>query len=1150
MPQIIVKRSAVPGKVPTTTDLALGEIAINTNDGRMFFEKDAGTPSIVEVATLDGTQTISGIKTFDGAVYFSGTVQPTFRATSAAEGGQIVLAYANNTTAMGQGNSTWNIDVAGFSDQLLRFFRVNSSGVADVALTIPDTGAITFNRGITLGTNGFSANGSLGSAGQVLTTNGTSTYWSTVTGGGGGATNLTYSANGSAVTVFSDTGTDAIVLAANSTIAGVLTAEAQTIGGAKTFTASTTTFGTQIKLNGASGALTTGHTGTYGYFLNTTGGTDISGSTINLISGDTLQTWASFGALASNGVALRHNDIVRLQTTGSGATVTGNLAITSTITSGTWNGSVINSTYGGTGVNNGGRTLTINTGNLTVTSQSAGSSITLGGNISTANSVTTSGNFALTLTTTAATNVTLPTTGTLISSADTGTVTSTMIANGTIVDADINASAAIAVSKLAASTISGVTLGNNLNTLTLGTYLTGTSYNGSAAVTAAVDATTDASPSKIVARDSTGAISANTVNVTRADGISPMLNFNTGAGQRAYLMANNSSWSAVVVAGANTSSYPYLQILGDNNGLIYNAGKGGGDQRVWHAGNDGSGSGLDADLLDGLNSASAATASTIVARDASGNFSANTITAALTGNASTATTLATSRTLWGQSFNGSANVTGDLTSVGNITGTAGITIDVPNPSSFGVKTGGGFERLTVASDGSVIVTGGNITPVNVTGSGNWKRSLQVVSDLGAGFYRYSSGSTFTSTVEIAKSKSDTVGTHAALASGDRIGFYTFGASDGTQFRNAAWIYSQMDAAANTTSVPARLVFSTTPSGATTPTDRMVIAANGNVGFGNSSPTNLLSVNGTSYFSGNIDARDAIFLQDNKAVYFGNSSDFYIYHDGTNSYIKEAGVGSLNITIDGPEFNILNGGGDGPASGTMLKTVNATGAVQLYYGNVKRFETTGSGVTVTGNVAITGAISANSTVGSAGQVLTSTGTGIYWATPAAGAAVAAVSDTAPSSPSNGQMWFDSSDGSFNIYYNDGTSAQWINAVNNQNDPVFRVKTSNYTASNRDQIIADTSGGSFTITLPASPIAGTSVTLYDNASWGTNNLTIARNGSTIEGVADDFVLDVSSIKVEFIYNGSTWQVYSSVAQGGPATTPTVSSAEFAAIAIALG
>jgi hypothetical protein len=50
------------------------------------------------------------------------------------------------------------------------------------------------------------------------------------------------------------------------------------------------------------------------------------------------------------------------------------------------------------------------------------------------------------------------------------------------------------------------------------------------------------------------------------------------------------------------------------------------------------------------------TASTLVARDASGNFSAGTITAALTGNASTATQLATPRTIAGTSFDGTANI--------------------------------------------------------------------------------------------------------------------------------------------------------------------------------------------------------------------------------------------------------------------------------------------------------------------------------------------------------------------------------------------------------------------------------------------------------------------------------------------------------------
>jgi hypothetical protein len=56
-----------------------------------------------------------------------------------------------------------------------------------------------------------------------------------------------------------------------------------------------------------------------------------------------------------------------------------------------------------------------------------------------------------------------------------------------------------------------VALGSNLNALTLGTYLTGTSYNGSSTVTAAVDATSANTASKVVARDASGNFSAGTI---------------------------------------------------------------------------------------------------------------------------------------------------------------------------------------------------------------------------------------------------------------------------------------------------------------------------------------------------------------------------------------------------------------------------------------------------------------------------------------------------------------------------------------------------------------------------------------------------------------------------------------------------------------
>lgn len=83
-----------------------------------------------------------------------------------------------------------------------------------------------------------------------------------------------------------------------------------------------------------------------------------------------------------------------------------------------------------------------------------------------------------------------------------------------IVNSDISTTAAIAVSKLAANTISGITLGSNLATLTFGTHLTGTSYNGSTGVTIATNATNANTVSTIVARDASGNFSAGTITAS------------------------------------------------------------------------------------------------------------------------------------------------------------------------------------------------------------------------------------------------------------------------------------------------------------------------------------------------------------------------------------------------------------------------------------------------------------------------------------------------------------------------------------------------------------------------------------------------------------------------------------------------------------
>lgn len=44
---IVHKRSDVSGKVPTTSQIALGELAVNTNDGKIYLKRDNGTEQIV-----------------------------------------------------------------------------------------------------------------------------------------------------------------------------------------------------------------------------------------------------------------------------------------------------------------------------------------------------------------------------------------------------------------------------------------------------------------------------------------------------------------------------------------------------------------------------------------------------------------------------------------------------------------------------------------------------------------------------------------------------------------------------------------------------------------------------------------------------------------------------------------------------------------------------------------------------------------------------------------------------------------------------------------------------------------------------------------------------------------------------------------------
>ena len=100
--------------------------------------------------------------------------------------------------------------------------------------------------------------------------------------------------------------------------------------------------------------------------------------------------------------------------------------------------------------------------------------------------------------------------------------------------------------------------------------------------------------------------------------------------------------------------------------------------------------------------------------------------------------------------------------------------------------------------------------------------------------------------------------------------------------------------------------------------------------------------------------------------------------------------------------------------------------------------------------------------------------------------------------------------------------------------WTVVDNNFTVSNNVQLIANTTVSGFTITLPASPVVGNTVVITDGSrtsvGWSNNGVTVARNGKTILGYADDLYLNVSRSTATLVYDGVTWQVSSTVGPKG--------------------
>jgi hypothetical protein len=306
-----VKRSATPAKVPTTSDLQLGEIAVNTYDGKMYIKKDDGTASIVQIGGAAGSGDVVGPSsaTDNAIARFDTTTGKLIQNsvviigdTGSITGVNALTAESlviNNNATLGSSNT----DTLDVNARITTDLDPNVNNAKDIGTSGRNWRDGFFGRTLSTvnievtGTAAF--DGAQGTAGQVLTSAGTGNTptWTTPT------TGTVTSVTGTAPVVSSGGNTPAISMpAATTSVNGYLTSTDWNTFNNKTSNTGTVTSvaataGTGISITGSpittSGTLTITNTAPDQVVsLTGAGATSISGTYPNFTITSTNTTYA------------------------------------------------------------------------------------------------------------------------------------------------------------------------------------------------------------------------------------------------------------------------------------------------------------------------------------------------------------------------------------------------------------------------------------------------------------------------------------------------------------------------------------------------------------------------------------------------------------------------------------------------------------------------------------------------------------------------------------------------------------------------------------------------------------------------------------------------------------------------------------------